>query len=104
MMRFIGLRDGGFARAALMACTLFLFATQSLAFIHAQNYGEEPHSHDGVQCAFAKGVPEDDFVAPAAIAPVLNPAFIASKASQPVTGVSKRALPVLHGPRAPPSF
>ena len=87
--------------AAVFAAALFVLA-QCLTLIHTQQFGDEPHEHNGVQCLFVGGVFDDDVAAAPAAFIAVAIAFVFAQVLAPASSPSRTPYNARHGPRAPP--
>ena len=90
-----------FRVAAVIAAAVFVLA-QCLSLIHTQQFGDEPHEHNGVQCVFAGGVFDDDLAAAPAAFVAVAIAFVFAQSLAPQRSVFRTPYVARHGPRAPP--
>ena len=87
--------------AAVLAAAVFVLA-QCVTLIHTQQFGDEAHEHNGVQCLFVGGIFDDDVAAAPAAFIAVAIAFVFSQALAPESSPSRTPYKVRHGPRAPP--
>ncbi|MEL7491336.1 MAG: hypothetical protein AAGJ73_11515 [Pseudomonadota bacterium] len=87
--------------AAALAAVIFV-AAQTLSILHAQKYGDDAHTHNGVQCLIVSAAADnDDGLAPSFVA-ALAIAFIVAAAFSQTPALSRVQARRRYRPRAPP--
>ncbi len=90
------------ALPAMTAIALLIAA--SFASVHASTFGDDQHTHNGVECAFAQGaLNDDDVAAPPAVFVAVAEGFVVARALAPQRPVSPAASASANAPRAPPA-
>jgi len=85
----------------LAAGMLFLIA-QSLSIFHAQKYGDDAHTHNGVQCLFSSALIDDDNGLASVFFIILPIALLTLLALSPAHIPARVKSDTRYDPRAPP--
>lgn len=90
-----------FWRLIVIAC---LLVSQTVMSVHATEFGDEHHQHDGVECvmAFAAKSPGDDLDVPPSTTPLILHRLESATAQFVLEGLLVPTVTVLPPGRAPP--
>ena len=89
---------------ATIVAVIALVTVQIFAAIHGQEFGDEPHSHNGVQCLFVGCVSDGGDAGLAAAFIVLAIAFVFAISLTLARQTVRPVLAKRHAPRAPPAL
>ena len=103
-MAAIGRIRGNNRLAGTIVAVIALMLVQVTTLLHSETYGDEPHSHGGVQCLFVGGVFDDDLLATPALIIVAALAYVFAQTLAPTRQTVRVVSPKRHAPRAPPTL